>query len=497
MSEFKNYSYIFYDLETTGQNPCFDQVVRFAAKETDSNLNIINEHNISIQLRNDVLPHPKALLVNKLNIGDLKEGLVEYEAFSQIHQIMNQPNTINIGYNSLSFDDQFLRFGFYRNLLDPYTHQYGGKFRADLYNMIFMYYLYKKDESIIWPSPNNRLSLKLEQINLINNLYEGMSHDAEVDVYVTIELAKRLRNVDHKMWDYLISSFLFENELNHFNNLPSITCIDDSSYKIGILISSKNGLKSHYCSPIIELCAAQENGEIRKKKKRLLRLDKYDFEDFNEDNFSKKIESGIISKTFGEPHFIIPFTDKYLNVFNEHIIGLSKSNLSWIKHHPHALKNLIEKHQNKDYNNKLPVDLDASLYQDASQGGGWFRPDEKMARDNFHNCNTSDKINYLQNLGDNQLRIKKLGTRIIGRNYFDLLSQDLMFDYNNYLDLIFYNEPETADFSDRLRVDPKALLKDTHELLRNKDLSNQDQEILTQLEDLISLKIRTQQDLGF
>ena len=71
-----------------------------------------------------------------------------------------------------------------------------------------------------------------------------------------------------------------------------------------------------------------KNGEIRKKKKRLLRLDKYDFEDFSEDDFSKKIESGIISKTFGEPHFIIPFTDKYLNVFNEHIIGLAKSNLS-------------------------------------------------------------------------------------------------------------------------------------------------------------------------
>ena len=32
-------------------------------------------------------------------------------------------------------------------------------------------YLYKKDESIIWPTPNNRLSLRLEQINAINNLY--------------------------------------------------------------------------------------------------------------------------------------------------------------------------------------------------------------------------------------------------------------------------------------------------------------------------------------
>ena len=144
MPPFKDHTYIFYDLETTGQNPCFDQVVRFAAKETDCNLNIINEHNISVKLRNDVIPHPKALLVNRLNINQLSKGILEYEAFHKIHKIMNKPNTINIGYNSLNLDDKFLRFGFYRNLLDPYTHQYGTKFRADLYNMVFMYYLYKK-----------------------------------------------------------------------------------------------------------------------------------------------------------------------------------------------------------------------------------------------------------------------------------------------------------------------------------------------------------------
>ena len=45
-----------------------------------------------------------------------------------------------------------------------------------------VYYLFKNDESITWPVINNRLSLRLENINTINNLYEGMSHDAEVDV---------------------------------------------------------------------------------------------------------------------------------------------------------------------------------------------------------------------------------------------------------------------------------------------------------------------------
>ena len=122
MVDLSSYNYIFYDLETTGQNPCFDQPVRFAAIETDSNLQPVNSYNIDIKLRNDILPHPKALLVNRLSISDLNSGLFEYEAFQEIHKIMNKSNTISIGYNSLNFDDIFLRFGFYRNLFEPYSH---------------------------------------------------------------------------------------------------------------------------------------------------------------------------------------------------------------------------------------------------------------------------------------------------------------------------------------------------------------------------------------
>ncbi len=48
-----------------------------------------------------------------------------------------------------------------------------------------------------------------------------------------------------------------------------------------------------------------------------------------------------------------------------------------------------------------------------------------------------------------------------------------------------------------MRVDPKILLKETRDLSKKQGLSIEDQTILNQLEDMILIKIETQQDLGF
>ena len=490
MLDLKKYNYIFYDIETTGMNPCFDQIVRFCAIETNHTFDIINSHNISIQLRNDIIPSPKALLVNKLSIDDLQIGEVEYTAIQKIHTIINKPNTINIGYNSLNFDDIFLRFGFYRNLLDPYSHQYSkqksNNFRADVYNIILMYYLYKHDNLITWAMPNNRLSLQLEQINAINKLYEGMSHDAEVDVHVTIELAKKLKEIDDKMWEYLISNFIKNNDKNYFNKLPSITCVDNTQYLISLLVSNKVGLKSNYCAPVIYLCEHKNY----KDTIFLLRLDYYNFENFTEHNFSDNIKKGIIKKKFGEPHFLIPFTDKYSDVLNPNIVSLAKSNIAWIKHHPNSLKQLIDLYYTQEYPPIDYLDIDASLYQQK-----WFSNEENDIIRPFHNKEVSDQIHYINNIPNS--RIKDLGIRIMGRNYFDSLNSTMNIQYQEYLDSIFYNKPITMDFRGGTRANPLSLLKETKELLKDKTLDSRDEEILNSLKEIILLKIKKQQDLGF
>ena len=110
-------SYLFYDIETTGLNKAFDQVLQFAAVRTDSQLNETDRHSIRIKLRPDIIPSPRAIITNRISMQELNSGICEFEAIRQIHGLMNDPGTVSLGYNTLGFDDEFLRFSFYRNLL--------------------------------------------------------------------------------------------------------------------------------------------------------------------------------------------------------------------------------------------------------------------------------------------------------------------------------------------------------------------------------------------
>ena len=93
-------SYLFYDIETTGLNKAFDQVLQFAAIRTDLQLNEIERHDLKVKLRPDVIPSPQAILTNRKSPSDFSAGMCEYEAASEIHRLMNLSETISLGYNT-------------------------------------------------------------------------------------------------------------------------------------------------------------------------------------------------------------------------------------------------------------------------------------------------------------------------------------------------------------------------------------------------------------
>jgi len=212
-------SYLFYDIETTGLNKAFDQVLEFAAIRTDQKLNELERHTISVNLRPDVIPSPQAILTNRIFVSDLARGMREYEATEKIHRIMNEPATVSLGYNTLGFDDEFLRFSFHRNLLPPYTHQFkNGCRRMDLYPMAALYWLYKR-EVITWPEIDGKPSLKLEHIGSANHMLSGQAHEAMVDVEMAVELARRFYK-KKRMWQYLEGYFDKQTDAYRMQGLP-------------------------------------------------------------------------------------------------------------------------------------------------------------------------------------------------------------------------------------------------------------------------------------
>ena len=236
-------SYLFYDLETSGLNKCFDQVVQFAAIRTDLEFNELEHYEFLVKLNPDVIPSPSAFLTHHIAIKDLElKGKNEYEVITAIHKLFNQPGTISVGYNTLGFDDEFLRFSFYRNLLEPYRHQYAnGCSRMDIYPITVLYHLFKP-EIINWPEINGIKSLRLEHLSTANNFNLGAAHNAMVDVKATIELAKLLQR-DQASWEYASGFFDKKCDMERFVKYQK-----GVSLQSAILISGKFGRVNHYAS---------------------------------------------------------------------------------------------------------------------------------------------------------------------------------------------------------------------------------------------------------
>ena len=153
-------TFLFYDIETSGLNPVFDQLIQFAAIRTDLELNELERYEWVIRPNPETIPAPMAMITHRTPLLLWQQGEPELIVIQRIHTLFNTPGTISIGYNTLGFDDEFLRFSFYRNLLTPYTHQYANHCsRADLYPVTALYCLFHP-EILIWPTQNGRISLK-------------------------------------------------------------------------------------------------------------------------------------------------------------------------------------------------------------------------------------------------------------------------------------------------------------------------------------------------
>ncbi|MCL1140420.1 exodeoxyribonuclease I [Shewanella pneumatophori] len=197
-----------HDYETFGANPAKDRPSQFAGVRTDMDLNIIGEpETFYCKVANDYLPSPEAILITGITpqLANLK-GMPEAEFMNRINGLFSQPKTCVVGYNSLRFDDEVSRYGFYRNFIDPYAREWqNGNSRWDIIDLVRACYAFRP-EGINWPEKEDGSpSFKLEQLTVANGLSHEKAHDAMSDVYATIDMAKLIKNVQPKLFDYYFS----------------------------------------------------------------------------------------------------------------------------------------------------------------------------------------------------------------------------------------------------------------------------------------------------
>ncbi|MDC0612246.1 exodeoxyribonuclease I [Vibrio sp.] len=245
MSKSTEPSFFFFDYETWGTSPAKDRPCQFAGVRTDMDFNIIEEPLvIYCQPPHDYLPAPEAALITGITPQvALNKGLSEPEFIKKIHDALAHPNTTSLGYNNIRFDDEVTRYTCYRNFYDPYAWAWQkGNSRWDLLDVMRACHALRP-EGINWPENEDGFpSFKLEHLSVANGIEHSNAHDAMADVIATIELAKKVKQAQPKLFDY----FYEHRNKRKLNNLIDIVNMTPLVHVSGML-----GKECNYISWVV------------------------------------------------------------------------------------------------------------------------------------------------------------------------------------------------------------------------------------------------------
>jgi exodeoxyribonuclease-1 len=200
-------TFFFYDLETSGLNARTARIMQFAGIRTDEHLRQVGEPiNVLVKLSDDILPEPGAVMVTGITPQQTQsDGLSEPEFCRLLMNDVFTPDTITVGFNSVRFDDEFIRHTLWRNFYDPYEWAWSdGRSRWDMLDVVRMTRALRP-EGIEWPVDDNGKAVnKLELIAKVNKLVHEKAHDALSDVEALIGVAKLIQTNQPKLFEYLL-----------------------------------------------------------------------------------------------------------------------------------------------------------------------------------------------------------------------------------------------------------------------------------------------------
>ena len=198
-------SILWYDLETFGLDPRHDRIAQFAGLRTDENLEPVADRIVLYnRITPDYLPSPYSCLVHRITpAATLEKGLPEYDFAKAIRTEMLAPGTCVAGYNSIRFDDEFVRNLLYRNLFDPYEREWAdGNTRWDVIDL-FRATRDLRPDGLSWPDgQDGKPDFRLGSLAAANDIQLVSAHDAFHDIAATVGLARVVRQAQPRLYDW-------------------------------------------------------------------------------------------------------------------------------------------------------------------------------------------------------------------------------------------------------------------------------------------------------
>ena len=195
--------YVFYDTETTGAEPAFDQILQFAAIRTNDALNELERFNIRCRLLPHIIPSPIALHITHVTPAMLTDSALpsHYAMIRQIRDTLLEwsPATF-VGFNSMSFDENLLRQALFQTLHPAYLTNTNGNARSDILRVAHAASVYAPDAMVVPTDDRGRQVFRLDRLAHANGHNHADAHEAMADVVATIYMARLIRNRAPDIW---------------------------------------------------------------------------------------------------------------------------------------------------------------------------------------------------------------------------------------------------------------------------------------------------------
>ena len=193
---------VFYDFETSSSNKYWGQIIQIGAILTNDNLEELDRYEARCRLSPSIIPEAMALIVNKSSPKMLKgSNLSHYEMIRQfVVTLKKWGKATYMGFNSIEFDEEFLRCTLFQTLEYPYLTSTNGNTRGDVLSLARAANLYYPNTLKNSINTKGNAVYKLDQMAPLNGIEHDDAHSAIGDVIATVGIAKIITKKAPNVW---------------------------------------------------------------------------------------------------------------------------------------------------------------------------------------------------------------------------------------------------------------------------------------------------------